>query len=294
MSRTVPHSPRGLCALVLALVLASSSVLAEGDSPVDNAAEDGRIRLVSFSFTIRNTHGEVVPSAEFRVAAPVKRTAFQECLKIRATRDFELIEDKLGNQTLLFRLADVAPYAVVPVGVEAELRINPEPAGERTPPGEYLLPQRLVESQSPEIAALAARLKDPGLMLKWVSKEVGGLPGTDTVDRGALHAFKTRKGDCTESACLLAALGRAAGFPSRVMRGYVCPRDMKVDPAMFHDWTETLLDGHWRPADPRKGVDGDACRGHIAFIILADDPESPLPGGRRFGITGEGLSVLMD
>jgi hypothetical protein len=61
-----------------------------------------------------------------------------------------------------------------------------------------------------------------------------------------------RAGDCTEAAVLLAALGRAAGIPTRVASGFAYSRASYhgVSNAFIaHSWTLAYVDGAWRSFD---------------------------------------------
>src|SRR5262249_48280532 len=68
----------------------------------------------------------------------------------------------------------------------------------------------------------------------------------------ALDMLQRRAGDCTESAVLLAALGRAAGIPTRVVNGLVYSRERYhgvSNAFMPHSWTLAFVDGEWRSFD---------------------------------------------
>jgi transglutaminase superfamily protein len=72
----------------------------------------------------------------------------------------------------------------------------------------------------------------------------GHFSALETLERGA--------GDCTEAAVLLAALGRAAGIPTRVANGLVYSRERYhgVSHAfMPHSWTLAWVEGRWRSFD---------------------------------------------
>ena len=74
----------------------------------------------------------------------------------------------------------------------------------------------------------------------------------------ALEAITRRAGDCTEAAVVLAALGRSAGIPTRVVNGLVYSR-MRYHGVrtafMPHSWTARLrrraigAASTWRSAD---------------------------------------------
>jgi hypothetical protein len=68
----------------------------------------------------------------------------------------------------------------------------------------------------------------------------------------ALETLERRTGDCTEAAVLLAALGRAAGIPTRVASGIVYSRARYHGVSnvfMPHSWVLAYVDGRWRSFD---------------------------------------------
>ncbi len=88
----------------------------------------------------------------------------------------------------------------------------------------YLEPEIFIESDHPEIIALAEEItagsKDSWeaavRLSKWVGKEIrGAIPGGTT----AINTLKTRQGECGSHSRLLTAFCRAAGIPSRLSIG---------------------------------------------------------------------------
>ena len=68
----------------------------------------------------------------------------------------------------------------------------------------------------------------------------------------ALEALDRRAGDCTEAAVLLAALGRAAGIPTRVVSGLTYSRVPILGTSnafMPHSWVVAYVDGRWKSFD---------------------------------------------
>ena len=63
----------------------------------------------------------------------------------------------------------------------------------------------------------------------------------------ASEVARNREGDCSEHAVLLAAMGRAAGLPSRVVAGlvYVPEMEGKTNVMGYHLWTQFHLRGSW-------------------------------------------------
>lgn len=90
----------------------------------------------------------------------------------------------------------------------------------------------------------------------------------------AVEALARGAGDCTESAVVLAALGRAAGIPTRVASGIVYSREQYHGISHVftsHVWTLAFVDGKWKSFD--IALDGfDAT--HIALTISDGDPGS--------------------
>lgn len=79
--------------------------------------------------------------------------------------------------------------------------------------------------------------------------------GYDPICRGALHAVKTGKGDCSEFADLFVAICRANNIPARVCMGYTVP--YTVTPK--HAWSEVYLPAlGWVQFDPTYVRSGSA------------------------------------
>ncbi len=90
----------------------------------------------------------------------------------------------------------------------------------------------------------------------------------------ALDTIQRRAGDCTEAAVLLAALGRAAGIPTRVASGLAYTRQAYFGVSnafMPHSWTLAYVDGRWRSFDlALENFDAT----HIAVTIGNGDARS--------------------
>lgn len=119
-------------------------------------------------------------------------------------------------------------------------------------------PTAWLQSDSPRLKAIAgpvARMKvsDSRKMEILLKKARPYLGKIDFVGHySALETLHRRAGDCTEAAVLLAALGRAAGIPTRVVNGVVYSRERYhgVSNAFLpHSWTLAYVDGAWRSFD---------------------------------------------
>ncbi len=98
-----------------------------------------------------------------------------------------------------------------------------------------------------------------------------------TMARGFDYASttaKTRSGDCTEHALLLAAVARATGRPARVVLGVLIV-DENEPQAYGHAWTQVWQEGGWQLLDatePQRNVDS-ANLYYIPLGLIED--ESP-------------------
>ncbi|MGH6950556.1 MAG: transglutaminase-like domain-containing protein, partial [Vitreimonas sp.] len=96
----------------------------------------------------------------------------------------------------------------------------------------------------------------------------------------ALDTVTRRAGDCTEAAVLLAALGRAAGIPTRVASGLAYSRASYhgVSNAFVpHSWTLAFVDGQWRSFDlALEAFDST----HIALTVGDGDARSIAAAGQ--------------
>jgi hypothetical protein len=133
-----------------------------------------------------------------------------------------------------------------------ELKTEDLPALEKI----FLKPGPFIQSDHPKIRALAQKItKDvPNAsplaraekLLNWVHTNIEKRPVLSLPD--ALSTLKHRVGDCNEHAVLLAALGRAAGIPTRIEAGLVYLKGRFY----YHAWNLMYL-GQWVTADSLFG-----------------------------------------
>jgi len=90
--------------------------------------------------------------------------------------------------------------------------------------------------------------------------------------QSASAALQARGGDCTEFALLLAATGRAAGIPTRVVHGLAYASRFTGQPHVFgpHSWVQAWDGERWRSYDAGLGR-FDA--GHIALRVGGGTPQ---------------------
>jgi hypothetical protein len=93
----------------------------------------------------------------------------------------------------------------------------------------------------------------------------------------ASEVVRTRKGDCSEHAVLLAALARAAGLPARGVSGIVqIPSGSMMSSGDnsfgYHMWTQVNIDGQWVDIDAAlRQTDCDPTHIALALMPLNDE-----------------------
>lgn len=152
--------------------------------------------------------------------------------------------------------------------------------------GPWLAPEPLVQSDDPEIVAMAKSivgderdvLRASRKIHEWVFENVekrnsAGVPS-------AVEVLQTRTGDCNEHTVLYVALARAAGIPSRIAVGLVWANARGAGPGLYyHAWPEVYAGvsgiaafttpetlGGWYALDPTLGQE-PADAGHLRFLV---------------------------
>lgn len=124
--------------------------------------------------------------------------------------------------------------------------------------------------------------------------------------KGAVRAYQTKLGVCTEFSDLFIALARAAGIPSRELQGFAFTGDQKIislaaNNDVLHSWPEYWDQNRkiWVPVDPTwaKTTGGmDFLKqfdlGHLVFVIHGQSSVyPPPPGAYRSGINQKNVEV---
>jgi transglutaminase-like putative cysteine protease len=120
----------------------------------------------------------------------------------------------------------------------------------------FLKPGPFIQSDHQKIRNLAQEILkgDPAAdpltradkLMNWVYTQIEKRPVLSLPD--ALSTLENKVGDCNEHAVLLAALGRAAGIPTRIEAGLVYMKDRFY----YHAWNLMYL-GRWITVDPVFG-----------------------------------------
>lgn len=180
-----------------------------------------------------------------------------------------------GSLTFLEKTQDGAqrPTATGPVEVLVKVDAN-WPVKEDLPLFEkekYLASSRACDAQDPMVVEMAKKavegMKDPNNIVeksKVLRRAVFNAIEKKNLGVGmgtASEVVRTRQGDCTEHAVLLAALLRAQGIPSRTVSGVIYADQFEGQRNVFvyHMWTQAWIEN----GDQRYWLDLDA--------VLPDD-----------------------
>ena len=137
-----------------------------------------------------------------------------------------------------------------------------------------------IQSNHPDIISLAEKCTngkksaiDAALAIETFVSEYIEKKDLSVGYASALEVVKSRQGDCSEHALLVAALCRAVGIPSRVAIGFVYIGDIFAG----HAWTEAYIGDKWRGLDAAmkelgRGFDA----GRIALAVGNGDPYGDL------------------
>ncbi len=138
--------------------------------------------------------------------------------------------------------------------------VNPD-APSDPPTDADRLPNNLIQSDDPLIVKMAAEAagdsKDPwktAVALESYVKRTIKLKDFSQAFATAAEVAKSRVGDCTEHAVLLAALARARKIPARVAIGLVYMQGAQA--FGYHMWNEVYIGKRWIPLDATLGRGG--------------------------------------
>ncbi|MEI7036318.1 transglutaminase-like domain-containing protein [Fulvimonas yonginensis] len=166
-------------------------------------------------------------------------------------------------------------------GAHAGRQAPPQPADSE--------PNAWLQSDSPAIRRLAAQavgnarddLQRMRRLRAFVSNYITA-HGLDVGYASALEVVRSREGDCTEYAVLLAAMARSQGIPARVVSGMVYADRFAGVMRTFvpHEWVQAWVDGRWQSFDAAlKHFDST----HLALATGDGDPWHFAATMRLFG-----------
>jgi len=260
--------------------------------PVDK----GRAIKLRLEFSISNRDNRPVPSLDLFCAIPPD-TGSAVLESVMFNLPARMAPDSMGNRLAKITVPGLAPRETRMVRMITALRTHTR-APAHTPDPRYLEPEPYIESESPDIAALAKRLrrKNPlataRAVFSHVSRKIRRMP-YDPGLHGAAWCISHEAGDCTEMALLATALCRAAGIPARTLTGFVVNGDAVVTQKRLHNWAEAYINGRWVLCDPYYSVFITTPDIYVPFQIFTGNGRTPLELYQVFRVSAPGhrLSV---
>ncbi len=287
--------------LIFLLTATFSSAVTKEETQDEVTAANTEIRLIQYSFTLKNMSDALLPLAELWCHVPLQKTQFYNLYNLQVSEEFKYHHDLAGNPSLYIQLNNLPPFSskIITILATLELFKNPQPVIEKDL-SPYLAPEPFIESDNPEIIKLAEKLhqidmlKNAEAIFNWVATNLHYTGYLKNI-RGALYSFKQKQGDCTEFAALFTALCRASGIPARLMGGYVSSANSTLHSRDYHNWAEFYLNGTWQIADPQRGVFMPGQDKYIAMqVIKTSNTNAGTASFNRFKFEGEGLKVRMN
>lgn len=202
---------------------------------------------------------DLVAKAAVPVTRPIDDARARMQLQVRLSGialDTVPTDDEQTRQeaVVTIRRPDLAMLQSYPLPYQGEHadELRPTPFLQSAHPRIQAQARKILEGER-DAERAAVRLND------WVFTYLRKVPTLSIPN--ALQVLDMGEGDCNEHAVLLAALGRAAGLPTRVVAGTVY-----LDGAFYyHAWCEVWLD-RWVSIDPAfHQFPADAT--HIKFVV---------------------------
>ncbi|MGC9320253.1 MAG: transglutaminase-like domain-containing protein, partial [Armatimonadota bacterium] len=214
---------------------------------------------------------------------------------VRSLRQVRLrVIRKVGEAAEL--IPQTPRQTVTPEGEQATVTISRERPPKDSLPlpitgesmAEYLQPNKYLQCDDPELVKIAREAVGEETdawgaaqkLCSWVHREMQKVQ-SEPRPVTALEVLKEMRGDCTEHAILLAAMGRAVGLPTRMVTGLAYTGGKFG----YHAWTEVYV-GRWVEMDPAWGeMTADA--GHLLIysssLEQAEWARASLATGRTIG-----------
>jgi len=250
-------------------------------------------RQLRFALTFTNPTPRLLRKQTYWGYLPARETPYQRLVDVQASTPMKLRQDELGHQIGELAFEEIAPWASKSVSLAVKLEMSATPRLEPLPvPLDWLQPERFIESDNPNVIALARELRshdatDTGrAVYDWVATHIA-YAGYNANDLGAARALADRRGDCTEFAYLAVALARASGIPARMLGGYVTDRDAAPKASQYHNWAELHLDGTWRLLDAQKRHWWAPLDDYVVFRVYRDRDLNPVGRAHRYRVDGD-------
>jgi transglutaminase-like putative cysteine protease len=180
-------------------------------------------------------------------------------------QDYQLVMDEYGNPYAEFDFSGQAAGTIQTVSLDYRVTVNELTydlsACQGELPGEFTQPELHIESDNPQVIALADRLSTGQSTVCQQVRSIYDYLGDELTytfngeNWGAQAALGPMGADCTEYTDVLVALSRAQGIPARYYEGLLYLDQGTSDLAKIqHAWPDVYLPGvGWTALDPTLG-----------------------------------------
>ena len=242
-------------------------------------------KVVSYVVEVQNKGGTYLTGVNVYIAIPLSRTPWQLLTDVKSTPPFKERLNKGDEGEFLLVTTDLPPYGIVPISIQAKLKLFQEGEPGDKPSKEqedYLLATRYNESSNEKIIKSALPLQRDTIaataraVSKWINDTLS-VTGYTERRYGALYALEHGGGDCTEFADLFVALLRVLKIPSRTITGMLLGDEVNIRAQNYHTWAEYFDGAKWQTTDPSR-IKEDYKPGHyVAFGIQSSTDKVDVP-----------------
>ena len=261
----------GQSLLKIAVVSEGKQVAMEGELWVNEQGVTLRATYPQMGMEFLHVEDRMkVTGHQFTSAPSVAGVDFNEVtsIEIEGIYNQEAGRQRVSLRSALTDLTDMFPNTLHQTvkkngksEVELELSDQPkEDAGEaENPPEEFLSGSSLIETNhtgmQEKVDSLVSGLSGDMEKLQVLQQFIYDHLDEKNYSKAmasAVETYESGVGDCTEHACLLAAMARQAGLPTRLVVGLVAVPDGGLTRCHFHMWNEVYSQGHWVSADATR------------------------------------------
>jgi hypothetical protein len=258
--------------------------------PIETIKKASSINLV-WTWQIHNPTAALRRDINFKGLLPMLQCPGQRLTKVAFSRPACVRTDALGHALVDLNIDQIAPFDSVRLDVQVELAIHPDFPAPVWSGNEALKPSPFVESVDKSILTLAANLNSPEAASLWIGKNIRSLsPCAETL--GARRCLDKKEGDCTEKACLMAALCRAEGYPALPVFGFEIARSGSLSQYSAHDCLYVSQNGLWQRHEP--GAKQAEIPPFIAFRLIGSPLSTLLGGEVRHHCSDVSLEITMN
>lgn len=252
-------------------------------------------KTLRFSYTLKNTSGDLIPQVEFISYLPLDISGRQILINTIASHDYEIIEEKDNHQSIKFTLSDLPPYGSRVINLTLELKTSLLSQPESIKKSVYLKNEKYIEVDSEAVLSVIRDIKldqNPEKSIyQWLANNIKDV-GYIAENKGARFALEQRMGDCTEHMYAFVALARAKGIPARGIAGFVVQNPAEIlTSSSYHNWAEFYDGKKWILVDSQRRVFDDQYPHYIPFRIFGSEPVDTARSTNRFLSTDSRISI---